>query len=223
MNENIAKALVKAQAEMPVVPFDSVNPFLKNRYAGLGSVIETVRPVLAKHGLAFTQLSVGKNGEVGVKTILMHESGEFIEDTIMLPLSDEKGKSAAQVAGSIITYLRRYSLASILGVYADEDTDGNQPKPAQQKNQPAPKKAPQVERVASDSVPAESITPQYLVDNELSSNIPHAAAIVNGLQLVGKHATNQNLKIISKYRSFRDGGMDDKESFRQTLLWAAGI
>jgi len=144
MNENIAKALVKAQAEMPVVPFDSVNPFLKNRYAGLGSVIETVRPVLAKHGLAFTQLSVGKNGEVGVKTILMHESGEFIEDTIMLPLSDEKGKSAAQVAGSIITYLRRYSLASILGVYADEDTDGNQPPPTKQKA-PAAQKAASVD------------------------------------------------------------------------------
>jgi hypothetical protein len=52
---------------------------------------------------------------------------------------DEKGKSAAQVAGSIITYLRRYALAAALGIYADEDTDGHlaQPRPqAQPEPQP---------------------------------------------------------------------------------------
>ena len=127
MNENISKALVRAQAEMPTVPMNATNPFLKNRYADLGSVIETVRPVLAKHGLAFSQMPVGIGGEVGIKTILIHESGEFFESTITLPLANEKGKSAAQVAGSIITYLRRYSLNGILGIYADEDNDGNQP------------------------------------------------------------------------------------------------
>ena len=41
-----------------------------------------------------------------------------------LPLGDEKVQSQAQVAGSIITYLRRYAYASVLGMYADEDTDG---------------------------------------------------------------------------------------------------
>ena len=125
MIENIAKALVAAQAEMTAAPMNAVNPFLKNKYADLGSIIATVRPVLAKHGLAFSQLAVGEGGEVGVRTILMHSSGEFIEDAITLPLTDERGKSGAQVAGSIITYLRRYSLSAILGIYADEDTDGN--------------------------------------------------------------------------------------------------
>ena len=127
MNKEIALALSKAQAEMPVIPMNAKNPFLKNKYADLGSVIDTVRPVLAKYELAFSQIPVGSGGEVGVKTILMHSSGEFIEDTITLPISAEKGKSSAQVAGSIITYLRRYSLSAILGVYADEDIDGNAP------------------------------------------------------------------------------------------------
>ena len=138
MNENIAKALVKAQAEMPAVPMNATNPFLKNRYADLGSIIATVRPVLARNGLAFSQLTIGSSGEVGVKTILIHESGEFIEDKITLPVSDERGKSGAQVAGSIITYLRRYSLSAILGIYADEDTDGNQSKKVVKK--PTPQK-----------------------------------------------------------------------------------
>jgi len=64
---------------------------------------------------------------VGVETILAHESGEWIGSTIFLPLGEEKGKSQAQLAGSVITYLRRYSLAGILGMYADEDGDGNTP------------------------------------------------------------------------------------------------
>ena len=50
-----------------------------------------------------------------------------------LATGSEKGKSNAQVAGSIITYLRRYSLASILGMYSDEDTDGNEPQPQRQR------------------------------------------------------------------------------------------
>ena len=130
MNENIAKALVAAQAEMPVVPMNATNPFLKNRYADLGSIIQTVRPILSKNGLAFSQLAISKDGEVGVKTILIHTTGEFIEGTITMPISAEKGLKTAQVAGSIITYLRRYSLSAILGIYADEDTDGNGGLPA---------------------------------------------------------------------------------------------
>ena len=46
--QNLAAALAKAQAEFPAVPFNAVNPFLKNKYADLGAVIETARPVLAK-------------------------------------------------------------------------------------------------------------------------------------------------------------------------------
>ena len=141
MNENIAKALVAAQAEMPAVEMNATNPFLKNKYADLGAIIKTVRPVLAKHGLAFSQLAVGSGGEVGIKTMLIHESGEFLEDTITLPVSDAPGMSSAQVAGSIITYLRRYSLSAILGIYADEDTDGTPAQQQPQKKQ-APKKAP---------------------------------------------------------------------------------
>jgi hypothetical protein len=125
----LAGALAKAQAEMPVVKMNAQNPFLKNKYADLGAVIETSRPVLAKHGLSIVQSVIGDGLQIGVTTMLMHESGEWLQDTITLLLGEEKGKSSAQVAGSIISYLRRYSWASILGLYADEDTDGN-PTPA---------------------------------------------------------------------------------------------
>ena len=125
----LSEALAKAQAEMPSVKMNAVNPFLKNKYADLGAVIETARPVLAKHGLSVAQFVGGKDGCVDVTTILMHSSGEWIESTVGMTIGEERGKSAAQVAGSIVTYLRRYSLASALGMYSDEDTDGNQTQP----------------------------------------------------------------------------------------------
>jgi len=125
----LAAALSKAQAEMPAIKFDSKNPFLKNDYASLGAIIAGARPVLAKHGLSVSQLTFGEDGVAGVETVLMHASGEWISQSISMPIGEEKGKSSAQVAGSIITYLRRYSLASILGIYSDEDGDGNKPEP----------------------------------------------------------------------------------------------
>jgi len=120
----LAAALAKAQTELKPAIMNSTNAFLHNRYADLGAVIQAAQAVLPKNGLAVSQL-VGNTGDrLAVTTILMHTSGEWIQDTASLELGDEKGKSAAQVAGSIITYLRRYGLAAIVGIYADEDQDG---------------------------------------------------------------------------------------------------
>jgi hypothetical protein len=134
----LAMALATAQSEMPAIPMRSVNPFLKNHYADLATMIEVASPVLAKYGLSISQQPVSFEGQlVGVTTTLLHTSGQWIEDTISLPLGDEKGKSLAQVAGSIITYLRRYSYGAIVGLATDEDTDGNAPS----KNHEQPKVA----------------------------------------------------------------------------------
>lgn len=123
--KTLSEALAKAQSEMPKVKFNSVNPFLKNKFADLGAVIEASRPVLAKHGLSVTQFPTSEGDKIGVTTILLHSSGEWISDTVTMQAAEEKGKSAAQVAGSVITYLRRYSWSAVLGLYADEDTDGS--------------------------------------------------------------------------------------------------
>ncbi len=126
--ENLAKALIGLQAEMPVAPYDADNPFFKSRYASLNSIWSVCRPLLAEYELAVIQLPVSSSfvdGNVvnaGLSTRLIHSSGEWIEDTFYIPL--EAGPRAAQAAGSIITYLRRYSLAALLGVVTDEDSDG---------------------------------------------------------------------------------------------------
>ena len=121
---NLAVALSQAQKEMPVVLFDAKNPFLKNNYATLGAIISATKPVLAKHGLSISQFPVSEQGRIGVTSILMHESGEYLEETISLVPEHGKGVSDNQAAGITITYLRRYAWASICGAYADEDADG---------------------------------------------------------------------------------------------------
>lgn len=134
-------ALSKAQAEMPVVRMNAQNPFLKNKYADLGAVIETSRPILAKHELAVTQFPTSDGEKIGVTTCLVHSSGEWIEDTIYINSTDAKGLSVAQSAGVVISYLRRYAWASVLGLYADEDTDGHEAKAEQKKAEPKAKPA----------------------------------------------------------------------------------
>jgi hypothetical protein len=159
--KELAAALSAAQAELKPAHMNAVNPFLKNRYADLGAVIEAARPVLEDNGLAVSQLVNGDGDGIGVTTVLMHASGEWISASASLPLGEEKGKSSAQVAGSIISYLRRYSLASILGIYADEDVDGNvvataQAKPAKKPN-PQPQPEPAADRPYAPEVLRERI------------------------------------------------------------------
>ena len=78
---------------------------------------------------------------IGVESILTHESGEFVAERILIPLTEEKGKSKVQSAGSTLTYLRRYSWASILGMYSDEDSDGGSATGQPMPTPSAPKKS----------------------------------------------------------------------------------
>jgi hypothetical protein len=140
----IAQALALAQAKMKAAQMNATNPFLKNKYADLGSVIEAVRSPLSENGLAFTQLVTNEGEAISLETILMHKSGEWIGATMTLPLDDKKGLSLAQNTGAVITYMRRYALSAMLGIYADEDTDGqgDGKKPAPKTDKPAPEPPP---------------------------------------------------------------------------------
>jgi hypothetical protein len=123
----LAPALSKLQAEIPMIPFDA--EAYRYKYATLGAIIEATKPLLEKHGFSIPQLVVGDGSKVGVETILLHESGEWISETVWLFMDESNtGNTTAQKAGANITYLRRYSLASVLKLYSDEETDAsNQP------------------------------------------------------------------------------------------------
>jgi len=111
-------ALVNAIAETKDVLADSTNPFHKNKYASLGAHLESIKPIFFKHGLAILQFPTSSEKAIGVNTIIVHTSGASIEESICIPVGDSvKG----QEAGAIISYLRRYALASVAGVATEDD------------------------------------------------------------------------------------------------------
>lgn len=88
-------------------------------YVNINGVLTHVRPILAGHNIIVQQSLGGTVEAVAVKTILRHRNGWFWEsDTTWYP----RGRDA-QVHGSVVTYLRRYSLLAFLGL-PTEDDDG---------------------------------------------------------------------------------------------------
>ena len=117
---SLAAALAKAQGEMENAGKNSVNPHFRSKYADLAEIINTVRPVLAKHGLSVTQFPSFDGTLAHVETIIAHESGEWMSGTTSSPVQ----KADPQGIGSATTYLRRYSLAAVCNL-AQEDDDAN--------------------------------------------------------------------------------------------------
>jgi hypothetical protein len=116
--KEIAVALRDAQVDTKFAIKDSTNPHFKSRYADLSSVIVAVKDSLNLNGIVFIQTPTeSAPGTLALTTRLLHSSGEWIEDTAVCPLQ----KNDPQGYGSALTYLRRYSLAAITGLYQDDD------------------------------------------------------------------------------------------------------
>lgn len=119
--KNLAKALVKATAQIEAAINNSLNPHFRNRYADLSSVTEAIKKPLNDNGLTYTQVIHRLDGGVGVETLIIHESGETLSNGISFvpsPKNDPHGY------GSALTYARRYSLSACFGV-VQEDDDAN--------------------------------------------------------------------------------------------------
>ncbi len=118
----ISAALVAMQGEAQHANFDSKNPHFKSKYASLAEIIDTVKPILAKHELAVIQLPAYREG-IGhmLCTRILHKSGQWIEEEMRLnPIKDDP-----QGLGSSLTYSRRYSIPGVAMIASEEDDDGN--------------------------------------------------------------------------------------------------
>lgn len=115
----VLSQLMKAKHEMgSAVKKDSANPFHKSKYASLGAHLDLSEEILFKHGLLMMQCSNFSNGEPMLIATLHHpESGQWIKS--YMPLPNPKGDS--QGVGASITYMRRYSINSMLGLNAEDD------------------------------------------------------------------------------------------------------
>jgi ERF superfamily len=141
--KTIYSALADFQQEVPVISKDTSG--YNYKYADLPKIFETINPLLKKHGLGFYQAINGSS----IKTVIFHvDSNTSIESITDIPfdslvyeevskvdyktkvetkvqvIKGFEGMNRAQAIGSLITYFRRYSLSSILGLVTDVDTDG---------------------------------------------------------------------------------------------------
>lgn len=111
--KNIANALSLFHKEVGTVTRNRQG--YNYMYATLPNVLEVISEPLEKAGLVFSQFPVG---EYGLVTMLIHsKSGEFFKtESFIEPVTKNP-----QTIGSVITYLRRYHLVSILGLNVDDD------------------------------------------------------------------------------------------------------
>lgn len=124
----LAAALAKAQAAIQPALKDATNVGFKkpdgkpSKYADLAAVWEACRAPLSANGLSVIQLPADADvGRVALTSMLLHASGQYISSTVSMKLMQDTPHGA----GSALTYLRRYALAALVGVVADEDDDGN--------------------------------------------------------------------------------------------------
>lgn len=162
-HETLAAAFVAAQAELTNPHKDktaNIKPGFSYRYADLATILDHVRPVLARHGLAISQdVGATPEGRLAIHTTIIH--GPSGDRMTFGPLVGDTGRDW-QSTGGAVTYARRYALTAALGIAADDDDDATAVS-AQERSQPERKNASQMEvhaladamRAASDTATLE--------------------------------------------------------------------
>jgi len=113
---NINQKLFSLQQEIGTISKDASNPFYKSKYFDINSLINQLNPLLKKHRLLLLQPI--EEDSVYSKLICVDGTGGVISGLKLPEINDP------QKLGSAITYYRRYTLASLLGLQAVDD-DGN--------------------------------------------------------------------------------------------------
>ena len=119
--KSLAAAQVKIQKEIADMPKDSKG--YGYTYTSYDALVKYLRPLLTKHGISFVPMPVGSDNEIGVETLYMHTSGEWIRSAVCSPIIESKQMNVYQSVGAAITYFRRYSLSAFVGIASDEDND----------------------------------------------------------------------------------------------------
>lgn len=140
----LAAALAKAQGVMSHASKDAQNPHFRSRYADLAAVWSAVREPLSANGLSVVQTVAQGDGTVGVRSLLLHASGEWICSVLEMPVAQK----TPQGYGSALTYARRYALAALVGIAQDDDDAEAATRPSApvlppvQKRTPIPREQP---------------------------------------------------------------------------------
>jgi len=95
------------------------------RYATLEDIVDTVRPILKKHGFAVSFRIQTQERGIQVTGVLLHREGHREETSLLLPADVSGNKNAVQAFGSSTSYGKRYVLCALLNITTrGQDDDG---------------------------------------------------------------------------------------------------
>jgi hypothetical protein len=118
--DKLFRALFEIQKNVTVKK-TSVNPHHKSKYANLETLLDASIPEMENRGLLAQQTLDDENvnpGQVLIITRIIHiESGQWVESRLRM----DARQATPQDLGSAITYARRYSLMTTLGLNAEDD------------------------------------------------------------------------------------------------------
>lgn len=123
--KTLAKDFVSASAEIKnMVPESQGYGYT---YTSLGCIIDQIKPILNKYNMCVIQSPSETEVGVGIETIILHNSGEFLKFTYTMPVTMIQKANESQKVGASITYGRRYALSAIFGIATETDTDSIAP------------------------------------------------------------------------------------------------
>src|ERR1035437_9645479 len=115
-DDNIDFMLLDLQRVIEPMVKTKTNPFYSSKYFDINALLEVVVPELNKFDILVTQPLKGDK----VCTVLTHvPTGQWRESWLNIPAGLD-----AQKLGAAVTFLRRYTLLSLLSIQAEDD-DGN--------------------------------------------------------------------------------------------------
>lgn len=194
--------LMAVQKELPSLQKSAINPHFGSKYIPLEELISQLLPVLNKHNFVLLQQPTTLNGEPALKYGLHHKTGEKIENTMPLLLA----KNDPQAQGSAITYARRYSVMSMLGLVADQDDDGNKASGTGTTGTNAPAPAKAAPKASPDKPPSDA---QKQLITKLSTKVPETERSDFLMGAIGKTKVESSAdasKLIAALLTVKDEG-----------------
>lgn len=126
-NNSLSKKFMQVLNEVPNFSTDeTANAGSRTyKYLNLATLLKNIKPIFEKHGIAFSQKVTfdgtgdGRQTLGTVETIIFDENEQQTVCEYPFFVTGDP-----QQVGSAITYARRYSLTTVLGIFPDKDDDG---------------------------------------------------------------------------------------------------
>lgn len=201
--EIVLEKLMKAKTSIGTVKKDSKNPFHKSNYASLNAYIDASEEHLLENGLILIQAGNGSFTEPVIVATLIHpESGQWLKS--YLPILNPKQDS--QGLGASVTYMRRYSIATLLGLVSEDDdgeTASGRGKYDKQKKKEAPVEKTEEQRL-KETEDLKKVLDMFDKEDKM--------LLMDYVKVVSKHFEWSQAECISKF-------LEDKELIPKFNKW----